>query len=627
MLNTMRELGEILLEKSEDDKYQDTFIQDPKVTDILLLLFKLDDNSVIYEGIDHEEYNVSKIKKYLYRRGSSRGPNLTPSSKVTNVEKTLTIKIIPALKNIISYLENIKDEKIEYWEKMNNVIMENKQQIIEDIHEKMTNDKNKSYLLSIALIENGKKKYVGDITACEDILINQTLENYYKKYGVESRKENSICSLCLERKDKIFGFVSTFTFSSFDKPGFVSGGFKQEDAWKNYPVCKECAVKLEIAKKYIEEKLLFRFERMRYYLIPKFIDKSKAYEILAIIENSKREITIINKLKKEGDDEKVVTFKTHPIYTTKGWEQITSDDDEILYKLGEQKNNVIYNFLFFKEKQSAFQILLLIEEVPPSRIKELFQAKKDVESNNIFTYCKEANKQPEDFEFTFGIIRNFLPYVSQTRTYNKNFLEVVNNVFLGQNIEYNFIIKFIASKIQDYFKSEYNFGMQTLMGYYLLEFLRQLNLLNGKNKGGSMETIYEQKPVKEREIKIEDFFNSQKDFFNSPMVRVIFLMGVLTKFLLNIQYQERKVTPFRKKLKNLKLTESDIRKLFPEIIDKLEQYDKNYYKDLESIISEYFIRTPQNWKMTTDEISFYFSLGMSLAEKFKISKEGEQENE
>ena len=64
--------------------------------------------------------------------------------------------------------------------------------------------------------------------------------------------------------------------------------------------------------------------------------------------------------------------------------------------------------------------------------------------------------------------------------------------------------------------------------------------------------------------------------------------------------------------------------------NKLEEYGKNYYRTLESIISKYFILAGNGWKMSNDEISFYFVLGMNLSYIFKAKKEsdnGGEENE
>jgi CRISPR-associated protein Csh1 len=93
---------------------------------------------------------------------------------------------------------------------------------------------------------------------------------------------------------------------------------------------------------------------------------------------------------------------------------------------------------------------------------------------------------------------------------------------------------------------------------------------------------------------------------------------------MDIQYRERKATPFRVKLQGLKLDQKQVQSLLPEIQNKLEEYDKNYYRDLESLASNYFVKAGGRWKLLRDEIGFYFVLGMNLSPNLK-SKMGEGE--
>ena len=55
------------------------------------------------------------------------------------------------------------------------------------------------------------------------------------------------------------------------------------------------------------------------------------------------------------------------------------------------------------------------------------------------------------------------------------------------------------------------------------------------------------------------------------------------------------------------------------MINKLEEYDKNYYRNLEEAIGKYMLKSSFS-EYTVDEISFYFTLGMTLA-KVLLPKE------
>lgn len=126
--------------------------------------------------------------------------------------------------------------------------------------------------------------------------------------------------------------------------------------------------------------------------------------------------------------------------------------------------------------------------------------------------------------------------------------------------------------------------------------------------------------------RVEEFFTKHNEFFSNAEKKATFLNGILIQFLLNIQYREKNSTPFRTKLQGLKLNEKIIKNLLVEAQNKLEEYGKNYYKDLEMLISKYFVLTEGNWRISDDETSFYFVLGMNMAKLFKAN-EKEEDNE
>lgn len=316
----------------------------------------------------------------------------------------------------------------------------------------------------------------------------------------------------------------------------------------------------------------------------------------------------------------------------KAIKHLTNDENEVLKTMSEQRNYLNNNFLFYSAPKgfngAVFNILLYIEDILPSRLKELFKIKEVVDQEEIFQNCeidiyqdrKKIGKGP--LEFNFGILRTFFPRITNNRTFNKYFLDIINKIFTKKPVEYDFLLNFIVKKIRDDFMQNYPTKIDTLKAFMLLNYLNELNILKLKEEV-KMETknlFMMEREEKEMEEKVELFFNKFSDFFGRDIKKAIFLEGVLTQYLLNIQYQERKATPFRIKLKSLKLDEKQIRKLLPEIQNKLEEYGKNYYRDLESIISNYFISSGNDWNITNDEISFCFVLGMNLSYLFKKEK-------
>jgi CRISPR-associated protein Csh1 len=103
------------------------------------------------------------------------------------------------------------------------------------------------------------------------------------------------------------------------------------------------------------------------------------------------------------------------------------------------------------------------------------------------------------------------------------------------------------------------------------------------------------------------------------------MVGVLSQLLINIQLYEKGSAPFRKRLNSIKLNKDLGFRIFTEAREKLEQYGKNYYKELEEDISELFVQSGLE-KLSNDEISFFFTLGMTLYKRFKEPNNPEQEN-
>ncbi len=293
--------------------------------------------------------------------------------------------------------------------------------------------------------------------------------------------------------------------------------------------------------------------------------------------------------------------------------------------------------IFYKKEQSSYRILLLIEGIFPSRLRALFKAKEKVDE--IFKIYNdlilgEGQRENHQLVFNFGVLRRFFPSESKNRTFDKIFLEMVDKIFVGDQISYYLLIDFIMSKVREAFIKGYSTKITSLNGFLLLHYIEKLILFKAKN--AEMKDMNEQEREVLRieeleslplELRIERFFEANKAFFNSDSKKATFLEGVLTQKLLNIQWRDKNATPFRNKLHGLKMNEALIKRLLPKIQIKLEEYDKNYYRQLEEIIANHFVSSGINWKEGDDELSFYFVLGMDLHKLFKNSTEDEPEIE
>jgi CRISPR-associated protein Csh1 len=127
----------------------------------------------------------------------------------------------------------------------------------------------------------------------------------------------------------------------------------------------------------------------------------------------------------------------------------------------------------------------------------------------------------------------------------------------------------------------------------------------------------------------EEVFKKYGNTFASPVRRGIFLTGALTQMLLNKQAKERGAKPFMKKLKGLKMDEQDIKALLPAVQNKFEEYN-SFGKGKRLVAEEaynYLFTSGDNWRLSVDEINFYFAGGMNFVGKIKdiIYAKGEKD--
>ncbi|HUV80014.1 MAG TPA: TM1802 family CRISPR-associated protein [Candidatus Bathyarchaeia archaeon] len=146
MIEAIRQIGEYALEKEgksldNPSDLLDTLTQDPASSEaykhILAIKLNKRDTGFEFVDVDLEEYSKSKIRQYLYRRGSGKGPDITPTSRVTGIEKAFaTNKMLPWFSKVLEDKTlNLKDEELEFLREMNDCFIEDKDLILSKLSE------------------------------------------------------------------------------------------------------------------------------------------------------------------------------------------------------------------------------------------------------------------------------------------------------------------------------------------------------------------------------------------------------------------------------------------------------------------------------------------------------------
>ncbi len=576
---------------------------------VFKILFDISNpGNISYQGIELEEFDPVKKMKYFYKPKKGNSADFTPTSKVTTLLKTLNLKSGVFDKMINDHGNKMNSETKNFILLLKSVCNEKREKIFSDIKNKSEeldilkyDEKSKDYkykdgaVITLGFIKDDVKLYVGDLEYFTSLFSSDdksAYKDYYEKYSKTSKAFNKECYICKHKSEEIWGFVNTYNFYTADKDGMISGGFKQELAWKNYPVCSDCAEMLDRGKKYIEKNLKYRFCGFNYFLIPE-----------TVLDNDEILRSIIKNMKKY-EDFSLSDAKANLIDKT---------EEIIIKELSRENNAVNFNFLFYEINNAAFNILLYMQEIAPTRLKYLIEEKDKIDKTKlIYDLFKEipTKKDPIKFNFSFTFIREFFPKTKIEGNFDKYFLEIINSIFLGKNISADFLFSRFMAKIRPLFLEENWIEPLMLKSYKILLYLETIKILD-RRKG---QMTNSEKPFSK--------FFSANSIFDDDVKKALFLEGVLAQKLLNVQYKERKATPFRARLNGLKIDEKVAKRLLPEMMNKLEEYGKNYtsFKEIEAAIGEYMLNSSFS-HYSIDEMSYYFTLGMTLEKHFRKEDE------
>lgn len=622
MIEAVAEIGKFLVEKktpsltkASTNNLSDnlsSFLTPVKTEKVILICFAKEKEKFEYRECKLEKYLDSKSQHYLFSQGAKGGgTNFSPACILQKPKISKDMSQDEIIKATTEQVEKVFGQKVENWfsnkalsvakklSKQNELspedgffiqsickaVEENKNKIIEDIVKLLLEDSGKakeSFLLTI-LIDN---KYIGEYE-----IFKKFLFELIKQQAGKSSSQDKTCCICKQKKENVSGTVNVFKFYTIDKPGLIKGGFLPKNAWKNFPVCLSCQTHLSEGRKYLEQKLQFNFYNFKYLLIPKLIfSKSSALEeVLDIFRNSPKNI-----------EERTL-------------ERITDDENEILDLIATFNDSISVTFLFIVPEMGAERIVLLIEDVLPSHLRKIFDAKRETEKK--FRKLFDSS----DIIFTFQQIKHFFTKsnkLKKNRDLDAYFLEITESIFKKKPIDLNFLLTHFCRKLQD---DIVHGSLQTLytsstFAMEVLDFLRNLKILKVKGDDSvmSLETPFDQ------------LLNEFPVASQNPAVKGILLVGALCDMLLKVQSAALKklpgrMPPFVKNLKGLKLKQSDIISLLPKIENKLMEYSAfgKAKKLVAEAASELLLKAPSDWKLSSDEISFYFVCGMNLGEKIK----------
>ena len=418
----------------------------------------------------------------------------------------------------------------------------------------------------------------------KEYMVRNALDQYGKAETVEVIENGRTCYVCGETSKKVYGNFSRLKSYNLDKKGVITGGFSYSQTLKNFPVCEECITAVSSAYEFAERTLRFPLCGEQYILLPNL--QTEDDELAEII---------LHHLQERGD-----TFAGNAL------EKITASENEILEELanvGRGQDLLTLTLVFFKESNASWKITAEIPEVLPSRITEIYSAKRAVEAN---AYFRMGNKP---FYYTFKNLQKFTG--SNNKSSRNKFIGYIDAIFSGGVLEEKAVLTDLVRTILSASKSEPKLLSSTVRDAFATWlFLNQLNALRKRGERMTVELTAEGTYGK--------FIQEHQDFFDAKEKVVAFLTG---SYIAKVIFKQKEslnksITaeyPFFKKLRGLKIDRKRLQTLYPEARNKIQQYDAfGLVKDIDPLLAQCWVNCGNKWDISDDEATLAFTLGLSL---------------
>ena len=394
-VNATYELGKMYIRKGDDSDFGDIdpFLQLPMLV--------IDDDSrsgrVIRVWLDVEDKNaetlvvrgISRIdltdfirdsdseklseekRKYLYREptGSATPWKYSPIYKLGKGSASALNELIgedmqwkensktrfyKLNRTVLKEFENCKV----FSEGSTDIVMDRLEEHIGQLAE-IWNDKNRSYIMVFGVADGTNFNYPGMIPAFRDYFKSKLSQNTGGDVPI-------VCSLCHCNAESGANLDKIFKFATFDKSNFLPGIAENKGVpEKVFPICEECLSYLSLGRNILD----------RSFLDTRTVPGVRIYAVPELIFGQE----FLGKASLKTQDFIKTGLKT---------------SERFFHILAKQENSLVYHFLFWEKNQAQERLHLMVEDVPPSRLKYIEQLWR--ETYKVFLWNE---KQDPDLDF------------------------------------------------------------------------------------------------------------------------------------------------------------------------------------------------------------------------------------
>lgn len=290
-------------------------------------------------------------------------------------------------------------------------------------------DKKRSYIIVFGVVESGNFLYPGEIPAFQKHFRNR-LRNHVIGENIENGDQQNTpgysCAICGEQTGAAITIDKLFVFATFDKTNFLPGsrgipGAKE----KVYPLCQSCFSACSEGR-----------ERIKGY----FRDSQTVIGL---------NIDIVPELI-FGTDRLDKVSKETGLFLHQG---IIREENRF-NRLADVGEALVYHFLFWEQIKNQERIHLMVEDVPPTRLKEILKAWQ--ETNHLF-YADKKEEATLDglFKLMFGILLALAGKRDEDKkTMRDRWVQMMGKLLGGQAIDVHWLKTIIVSRFPGLFADQ-----------------------------------------------------------------------------------------------------------------------------------------------------------------------------
>lgn len=378
---------------------------------------------VISDGKDEiyeEEYDAVDYRKYLYKKPfGSKGAYLLPSFKRTGDKERHTNETLRRLNECLE--KNVNHSELK------NLFIKFTDRITTHLNDGNKHEKGKTSFYTFKL----KGKYPGEIEDIAKQFINVIYRDFKSAKGKDSLGQG-VCSLC-RRKEEVYGVASPLKFFTLEKEGFFPD-FDCAYSWKSFPVCRDCALLLDIGESYMERHLGTYIAAHPCYIIPSFsfIEKRTDFESLDdFVDIASKRIFV----------------KREDIENVKDYEDGIREQERV--------PALTYHLLFYERTNAAFNIIKHIEGIIPSRITKMFQITQEVDKryiDNRWFPIEKSNSYKLDL--TFGFLNRIFNKTKKNTIITS--LDLIADIFHDRKIDKGNLFTDFSTHLQRIYLDQIN---------------------------------------------------------------------------------------------------------------------------------------------------------------------------